>query len=77
MFKNKNNFIILGLIITIIIVSGTNLSKVNYDNNLIHLFEFHKFDFTTDFKTESSVFSNQTGEATVSDWDRLLNKVFY
>ncbi|MGZ4160472.1 MAG: hypothetical protein ACXVHV_11155 [Methanobacterium sp.] len=78
MFKDKNNFfIILGLIITIIICSGTNLSKVNSENNPIHLLEFHKIELFTDFKTESSIFSSQSGEATVSDWDRLLDKFRY
>lgn len=76
MLKDKNNFfIVLGLVITIIIASGTNLSKVNDDNNPIHLLEFHKFELTTDFKTADSIFSNQTGEATVKDWNQLFDKI--
>jgi hypothetical protein len=75
MFKDKHHFfIILGSIIPIIISSGTNLSKENYVKSPNHLSEVHKLEFATDFKTASSIFSNQSGEATVKDWNTLLDK---
>jgi hypothetical protein len=74
MFKDKNNFfIILGLIITIIISSGINLSKEKYVNSPIHLLKVPKLELVTDFKTASSIISNQSGEATVKDWNKLLD----
>lgn len=65
MFKDKNTYLII-LGITIIIFSSCNLLKV------------HKLDVSNDFETAITMKSlNQSDEATVRDWDKLLGKIKY
>ncbi|MDQ0201373.1 hypothetical protein [Neobacillus ginsengisoli] len=74
MVKKKNKLsVILGLVITIIIISCINLSKDKNVNNPIHLLEVHKLEISMDFK--EAIISNQSDEATVKDWDQLLDKI--
>jgi hypothetical protein len=73
MCKDKYNLLIT-IGITFIIFLGFHLSKEKSLSKPVQLFN-HKLEFAADFVTDASKMPNQSGEATVNDWDKLLHKV--
>ncbi|NRD78167.1 hypothetical protein HPT25_12295 [Bacillus sp. BRMEA1] len=72
--KKEKYTIWITLGVTFILFLAFHLSKEHTLSQPLQLVK-HKLEVATNMVTDTSKTSNQHGEATVNDWDRLLHKV--